>query len=183
VTDEWTFRTATGRATVADGRLEISGSAGRLTREKWREGWTTNAAGRRLLFVFSTAGTALFVVRGVRKLPAILTGRGDLTSLFVVACACFLLLAVAYRATRTKTARLRDIAAVRRVDDERLQVTFTDETRDPLDLATPTERDADEATEILRLRGVRVEDVADEETPKSSEFRRRLRAKAEKTAR
>ncbi|UPV73472.1 hypothetical protein M0R89_13075 [Halorussus limi] len=177
MTDEWTFRTTTGTATVADGRLEISGSARRLARGKWRDGWTTNAAGRRALFVFSTVSTAWFVVRGARKVPAVLAGRADLPSLFLVACIGLIALVVAYRATRTKTARLRDVAAARRVDDDRLSVEFDDEARDPLEIETPTERDADEAAEILRLRGVPVEDATDADTSESVGFRRRLLAK------
>ncbi|WP_128477886.1 hypothetical protein [Halorussus pelagicus] len=179
MTDEWTFPTATGTATVRDGRLEISGSVGRIVREKWREGWTTNAAGRRLLFVFSLVGSANLLRRVVASGSDILSGQADPMPLFLSACVCFGLLVVAYRATRTKTARLRDIAVVRRTDDDELSVEFEDEARGLLDIETPTEDDADEAAEILRLRGVPVEDATDEEIPESAGFRQRLRAKVE----
>ena len=61
--DEWTFPTIAGTATVADGRLRIAGSMGRLARSKWRDSWTENDAGRRLLFVASVAGSLGFLYR------------------------------------------------------------------------------------------------------------------------
>ncbi|UPV99517.1 hypothetical protein M0R88_13440 [Halorussus gelatinilyticus] len=177
MTDEWTFRTDSGIATVADGRLEISGSAGRLVREKWRDGWTRNETGRRLLFVVSLFGTASFLGRILRAFRDVLTGRPDAFSLVVFGVTCLALLVVVYRSTRTKTARLRDVRVVERVGDDRLRVRFEDEARDSFEVETPTERDADDAAEILRLRGVRVTDKTDAETPESAGFRERLFAK------
>lgn len=179
MTDEWNFRTVHGTATVGDGRFELSGSARRLVRENWRDRWTTNAAGRRALFVFSTLGSAWFVVRALRDVPAVLSGNADLPSQFAVACVCLGLLALGYRSTRTKTVELRGVRVVERVGDDELRVRFEDEARDSLDIETPTERDADDAAEILRLQGVTVEDATDTETPESEEFRERLRAKEE----
>ena len=176
MTDEWTFPTTTGRATVADGRLRISGSLRRSLREKWREGWTRNGRARRLLFLVSVVSSAGFLARVVPSARAALAGRADTVSWFVLAVAGLLAVAVVYRTTRTKTARLRDVSVVKRVDDDRFRVERAGD-RDAIEFETPTERDADDAVEILRLRSVTVEDATDAETPASAGFRRRLRAK------
>ena len=178
MSDEWEFRTATGRARVADGRLRVSGSVRGLLGKRWREKWTRKGSGRRLLFVASLVGTILFLSDAVQNVRAVLTGDGDLLSLFVLGALGFLVLTVAYWTSRTRSVDLRAITEVRRVDDDRLRVEYDDGERDKLDIETPTEREAEEAVELLRLRGVKVEDSTDNEVS-SSEFRRRLRAKRE----
>jgi hypothetical protein len=179
VTGEWMFRTTTGIGTVADGRLRISGSLGRIVREKWRENWTQNEAGRRLLFVFSVGSTVAFLHRVVTSLRAILSGTHDSLSMLVVGAFVFAILVVAYRATRIKTVRLRAIETVRRVDNDELRIEFEDKARGTDNIKTPTEADADEALEMLRLRGVSVENSTDTEEVVSAGFRRRLQAKRE----
>lgn len=176
VTGEWTFRTTTGRATVADGRLELSGSFSRTVHQKWREGWTRNDARGRLLFLFSALGTAWFLARAVRSLRAALAGSANAASLVVLALVGFAVLAVARRTTRTRTVELQDVEVVRRVDHDRLRVEREGD-HDALHVETPTEDDADEALEMLRLRGVPVEQAVDSDVPTFHGFRERLRAK------
>lgn len=174
--DEWTFRTTTGRATVADGRLRISGSLRRMLREKRREGWTHNDAGRRFLFAFSIVGSVGFLARVVPSTQAVLAGTADAVSLFVLGCFAVAVLAVAYRARRARMVCLREVAVVRRVDDDHLRVECEDADCEDLDVETPTEEDADDAVEIFRLRGVPVEDGSDSDATGATGFRERLRA-------
>lgn len=179
VTDEWTFPTTEGTATVADRRLRIAGSMGRLARSKWRDSWTENDAGRRLLFLVSVAGSLGFLYRVAVSSRAVLAGRTEAASLVVLGIFTLAVLAVAYRTTRTKSVSLRAVETVRRVDHDRLRVEFEDDARGVLDIETPTEKDADEAVEILRLRGVSVTDATDAEEVAAPGFRKRLRAKRE----
>lgn len=177
MTGEWEFRTDTGRATVADGRLRVSGSLRGILRKRWREGWTRNGVGRRLLFVVSVLGMVTYLPDALRSVRDVLNGGADPLSLFLVTAVCLLVVGLARRTARTRTVSLRTITEVRRVDHDRLRVEYDDGERDKLDVETPTERDADEAVEILRLRGVPVEDYRDAEGPEATEFRRRLGAK------
>jgi len=177
VSGEWEFRTATGRATVADGRLRVSGSFRGFLRKRWREEWTRKGWGRRLVFVVSVLGMVTYLPEFLRSVRDVLSGDPDSLSLFLVTAIGLVLLAVAYRTARTRSVPLRAITEVQRVDRDRLRVEYDDNERDKLDVETPTEADADEAVEIFRLRGIRVEDRTDAEGPASSEFRRRLRAK------
>lgn len=179
MSDEWTFPTTTGTATIADGRLRISWSVGRLARSKWRDSWTQNDTGRRLLFVVSVAGSLGFLYRVAVSSRAVLAGRGKAASLVVLGFFAFAVLAVAYRTTRTKTVRLRAVETVKRVDHDQLRIEFEDKARGTYNVETPTEADADEALEMLQLRGVSVEDSTDTEEIVSSGFRRRLQAKRE----
>lgn len=174
MTDAWTFRTDTGRATVADGQLRISESVRGLLGKRWREGWVRSGPSRRLLFVASLVGTAMAISGVVRKM---LAGRMDSVSVFFVAALCFVVVTVTYRTNRTQTVPLRAITEAQRVDPDRLRVEYDDGERDALDVTTPTEREADEAVEILRLRGIPIEDRTDADGRASSGFRRRLRAK------
>ena len=143
--DEWTFPTTAGTATVADGRLRIAGSASRLARSKWRDNWTENDAGRRLLFVASVAGSLGFLYRVAVSSQAVLAERTETASVVVLGIFALAVLAVAYRTNRTKSVSLRAIETVRRVDHDRLRVEFEDDARGVLDIETPTEEDADEA--------------------------------------
>ncbi|MFC4449678.1 hypothetical protein [Halorussus aquaticus] len=176
MTDEWTFRTVTGTATATDGELRVSGSVRRLFVEKWRDGWKRNDTDHRLLFVLSVLGSGGFVARAITSARDVLTGNADVLSLLVLACAAFVVGVVAYRSVRTRTVSLRQVEAVRRVDDDELRVVCEGD-RDDLEIETPTETEADEAVEILRLRGVSVGETAD--TDDDPGFRERLRAKIE----
>ena len=106
-----------------------------------------------------------------------LAGRTETASVVVLGIFALAVLAVAYRTNRTRSVSLRAVETVRRVDHDRLRVEFEDDARGVLDIETPTEEDADEAVEILRLRGICVEDATDAERIAAPGFRKRLRAK------
>lgn len=175
VSREWAFRTATGRATVADGLLRVSTSVRRTLREKWREGWTRNDAGRRVLFVASVLGPLAFLAEGVSGARAVLTGTADGGSVVVLAAIALVAVALAYRLTRMRSVHLWTVETVRRVDDDRLRVEYAEECKH-FEVETPA--GADEAVEMLWLRGVPVEDATDSGARLTRGFRERLLAKA-----
>lgn len=155
MTDEWTFPTNRGRATVADGNLRVERSPASILRGAFREKWARSEWKGKALFAVSIFGILRLVVRVVPAVES-LVGPGDLTgtqwiSLVAVAVVA---LVIAWRVARTTTLPLDSIDRVER-DDTSLTMYYAEDgerTTDELDL--PTEAAADDAVETLRLKGV-----------------------------
>lgn len=140
------------------GRLRISGSLRNVLRNKWLEGWVGNDFGRRIWFVLSLLTMAAFLPRVAASVRAVLAGDLVSRQLLTLAAFGFVVLLAAWRATRSRSIPLRDVEVVRREDDEWVRVEVADgDGTETVELRLLTADDADEAVEILRLKGARVE--------------------------
>lgn len=76
---------------------------------------------------------------------------------FVLGSTALLVAALLKSAVGRRTVPLHRVASVRRVDDTTVRVSYADSDTDEVDVDALTEADADEAVEILRLKGVAVD--------------------------
>lgn len=182
MTDEWKFRTARGRGRVGGGKLRVENSLVGVARKQWVERRNRS----RLLFVFSTLTTLGGLYKVVDAGRALADGSAESWHVLMLAAFGLVALVLLRRILRTRTVPLRRIRSVRRTDDDCIRVIYAesddadDADIDDFEIETPTEADADEAVEMLQLKGVRIGDAGDADAePKSLTFRERLAKKVE----
>lgn len=180
--DSWSFRTESGRAGVSGGRLRVERTVSGLLRSTYHEGWTENGATRRLFFLFSMGGTMLWFKRVIPALEAV-AGSGPVESIqwFVLAATAVVVLTMVRSVGRSKQVPLESVEAVRR-DDRELTVEYVEGGNvHTFDVEALTDDDAEEAVEILGLKGVDVRSGggdSDEGGTRFADFRERLAKKA-----
>ncbi|WP_132057649.1 hypothetical protein [Halorussus amylolyticus] len=162
--DEWEFRTDRGRGEVSGGALRVENSLVGVARKRLRD--------RNGFFVvFSTLTTLVGVPRILDAGRSLIAGNLGLPEGLLLVGLAVAVLALAWRVRWSTTVPLHRVQSAERVDDERIRVTYTDggdaDDTDNFEIETPTEDDADEALEILRLKGVDGETAAESDGPNS----------------
>lgn len=156
--DDRAFRTVRGRGVVADGRLRVERSPVELLRGAYREKWTRNDPASKVLALFSFAGMAMLLRRVAGAVRALLRDGAVSSSQWLVLGAIALVtLAVVRKLVRTADVPLRRIESVT-LADRTLGVEYAEDgDAETLEIDARTEDDAAQAVELLRFKGVQVE--------------------------
>ncbi|MFC4549269.1 MULTISPECIES: hypothetical protein [Halorussus] len=159
MSDSWSFRTTRGRAEVADGRLRVVRSPVGFARGTYREKWVRADRMHKAFFFLSILTTIATFSRLAPAIPTLVeSGVGSVTvvQLFPLAALVVVAIAVARKATGSEDVALAAVESATRTD-RTLRVAHGEDGSERLELDARTDADADAAVEMLRLKGVRVE--------------------------
>lgn len=181
--DSWSFRTENGRAWVTGGTLSVEKSLRGFVRGTYHEKWLSVESSRKILFLISLGGTAMWFRRVIPALQAV-ANPGPMSSMqwFILAVSALLPLAVVRSIGRSKRVPLTNAETVRRTDRTITIEYVEDDERQILEVEACTDNDAEEAVEMLQLKGIELRTDEEQSDPdknktKSTSFRERLAKK------
>lgn len=173
MSDSWSFRTARGRAEVADGHLRVERSPAGFARGTYRKKWVRADRMHKGFFVLSILTTALTCWRLAPAIPTLVeSGIGSVTVVqwLPLAALVVVAIAVARKSTGSEEIPLAAVESVTRTA-RTLRVAHGDDGSESLELDARTDADAEAAVEMLRLKGIRVENHSDADGDEEAKHR------------